>query len=115
MVGDTDMFGTSKRAGVQPFLPRSVAKMAAMAAVGAASLLGTAILLSGVDSSLAEAPGATFSERFSLVSKPSHCPSDGWPYFKAECLRMPDGSRARPVRVIRIDRPAFTGVVVAAR
>jgi hypothetical protein len=109
------MFGTGKHANVRCFRPSLAARIAAIMAVTGAGLLGAAILLSGVDSSRAEAPGATFSERFSLVSKPSDCPSDGWPYFKAECLRMPDGSRARPVRVIGIDRPAFTGVVVAAR
>ena len=109
------MFGLGKHADVRRFRPPLAARIAAVMAVGGASLLGAAILLSGVDSSLAEAPGATFAERFVLVSEPSRCPSDGWPYFKAECLRLPDGSRAQPVRVISIDRPALAGAVVAAR
>jgi len=109
------MFGLGKQANLRRSRSPLVARIAAITAVCGASLLGAAILLSGADSSFAEAPGATFSERFSFVSQPADCPTDGWPYFKAECLRMPDGSRARPVRVISIDRPALTGVVLAAR
>jgi len=51
-----------------------------------------------------QAQAATFSERFSGSPAVPDCTAKTWPYFGAECLRGPDGSRPGPARVIAIDR-----------
>jgi hypothetical protein len=76
----------------------------AAAIVALAVLFGSAMLLSGTGTSQAGAPAATFAERFFVGPAPSDCSAESWPYFAAHCLRMPDGSRVRPVRTIAIDR-----------
>jgi hypothetical protein len=101
------MFGGIKIEGGRRICgaPKPTAIAAALVATSTVVLLGGAILLSGSGKSLADAP-ANFSERFSFATQSQVCPTSGWPYFKAECLRMADGSRARAVRIIAIDRPA---------
>ena len=88
--------------------PRPVTVSAAVAAVGALLLLGGTFLLSDAGTSPADAsaPGATFAERFTGEMPSFDCANSAWPYFKPQCLRMADGSRARQVRVISIDRIA---------
>jgi hypothetical protein len=112
------MFGGIKIEGGRRLqsAPKPGTRAAALAATGMIVILGGAILLSGADKSMAEAP-ASFSERFSFATPERACPTNGWPYIKAECLRMADGSRARSVRIIAIDRaigrPAASGRAVA--
>jgi hypothetical protein len=107
------MFGSIKtESGRQIYAGPIATKAAALAATSAVVLLGGAILLSGSGKSMADAP-AHFSDRFSFATLKRDCPTSGWPYFKAECLRMADGSHARPVRIIAIDRPVTDGRMAA--
>lgn len=80
--------------------------------VAAAAMLAGAITLAGGETAPARSAGlkadvtvASFSERwFDAGAMASDCSARSWPYLGADCLRMPDGSRTRPVRVIAIDR-----------
>jgi hypothetical protein len=84
------------------------AAVAAMLA-GAATLAGGETVPSKTPIVLGGSPAATFSERFSAGFAGADCAPKSWPYIAAECLRMPDGSRARPVRIIAVDREMSGG------
>ncbi|MPZ58680.1 MAG: hypothetical protein GEU91_19755 [Rhizobiales bacterium] len=84
--------------------PRTLAAIAVATMIaGAAAVVGGEASAPDARSAFAAQP-ATFSERFALGPVGSDCSSKGWPYFAAECLREPNGSRARPARIIVIDR-----------
>ena len=86
-------------------LPRAgVVVMAAAMLAGAATLATSQTLIPRGPGTIADPPAATFAERFFVGPVQSDCTAESWPYFAAHCLRMPDGSRARPVRTIAIDR-----------
>jgi hypothetical protein len=76
--------------------------------VAAAVLLGGAAGLAAGQTPIPGEPAglsvADFSERFVFRAVAADCVAGGWPYLATECLRMPDGSRAPPVRIIAIDR-----------
>jgi len=78
----------------------------------AALVLGGGVLLAAAGTSQAGPAAATFPERFSAAALGPDCSARSWPYLAPECLRMPDGSLAAPVRVIAIDRLASSGRVV---
>ena len=83
-------------------VPKLRILMAAGILAGAASLAGGQTLTPrGSD---ADARAASFAERFFPQAAEADCAIRNWPYLEAECLRMPDGSRARAVRMIAVDR-----------
>jgi hypothetical protein len=86
----------------RPAVQRAITTTCAAAGL----VLAGAMLLSVVDTSQAGPSPATFAERFSAVPAGSACSAKSWPYFDPACLRMPDGSHARPVRIIVIDQSA---------
>jgi hypothetical protein len=77
-------------------------------AIVAAGLFGgaAAVAGSGIGAPASGIQAASFADRFA-ASLPD-C-SKGWPYFEPQCLRGPDASPMRPVRVIPIDRQIGSG------
>jgi hypothetical protein len=70
---------------------------------GAATIAGGNTLAPRDANAGAGAGPATFAERFAVRVEAADCATRNWPYLGADCLRMPDGSRASVVRVIAID------------
>jgi len=89
--------------GAAPNVGMAIAVAAILAA--AASLAGGQTLApSGAPRAAVEASAASFAERFNPGPPAPDCGGRNWPYIAAECLRGPDGSPVRPVRIIAIDR-----------
>ena len=91
--------------GILAATPKSVV-MAAAAAMfaGAATIAGGDTLAPRATNLVAGAPSASFAERFSGRRNATDCAARNWPYLGVDCLRMVDGSQARAVRIIAVDR-----------
>lgn len=81
--------------------PRIVSKIL-LGAVAAASIAGSMTVFAGAHG--IGGPPATFADRFAMTASAADCSGPGWPYFAPGCLRHADGSPARAVRVISLDR-----------
>ena len=89
--------------GLADALPKVRILMAAAILAGAATLATGQPLKPRGPVNTAASPAASFSERFVVEAPKPDCSTRSWPYLTAECLRMPDGSRPRPVRIIAVD------------
>jgi hypothetical protein len=93
--------------------PRPAIFIAAAAMfAGAATLAGGETLTPAAAVTAVPDDAASFTDRFS-GDRQAACAARSWPYLGSDCLRMPDGTPARPVRVIAVDGGAQARLIAS--
>jgi hypothetical protein len=71
-------------------------------ALGAAAIVASSMTVFAGARDLAKP--VTFAERFVVPAAAPDCSLQNWPYIDSRCLRRQDGTPARSIRVIAVDR-----------